>query len=85
MGEAVDDERRIETQELSASPPPPPRARVEDAGAPAAEPSESSCARLRSAGSSMFFTWAPAGEVTVGPSSNIAMVLPGDISVRMRA
>jgi len=38
MGEAVDEERRIETQELSASPPPPPRARVEDAEPPAAEP-----------------------------------------------
>ncbi|MEH3105836.1 MAG: SUF system Fe-S cluster assembly protein [Sphingomonas fennica] len=34
----MDEERRIETQELSESPPPPPRARVEDAEAPPRRP-----------------------------------------------
>ena len=43
------------------------------------------CALARSAGSAMFFTCAPGGSDTVGPTSNIAIVASGARSLRMRA
>jgi len=53
--------------------------------APAPGPSERSCASARATGSSMFFTCAPGGSETVGPTSNIATEASAACSLRMRA
>ncbi len=48
-------------------------------------PSDATCARERSTGSAMFFTCAPGGFDTVGPTSNMAIVASGARSERIRA